>query len=352
MTDRQMRAAVIKRCGEEPSIETVPAPLRSPGQCIVRVEAAAIERLDLLVASGQYLEGVPQLPYIPGTEAIGTVIEGDKLAPGTRVRVELHLPGYGLDGCFAEYVAVSEVPSEDGMGATSQVVPIDSPLSPSLIAAAAPAGLSAKLLLERVAALHGRIEGATILVLGATGAVGEVIVQLCALQGAGRVIAAGRNRDRLKALLDLGADAVVELNTETKDELAHRFRDAAERPIDVVLDALWGEPAAAALDATGQGGLFVNFGTSAGRFSEISGVPLRSEYVTIAGYAGTRVSPEDRRRAVDETLRDVEEGRLKITYEEVPLTDLPTAWHRQAHSAGTKLIVVPKSTVGAVTAHI
>jgi NADPH2:quinone reductase len=352
MSNQQMRAAVIQNCGEEPRIETVPAPLRSEGQCIVRIEAAALERLDLLVASGQYLEGVPQLPYIPGTEAIGTVIEGGSLAPGTRVRVELQFPGYGVDGCFAEYVAVSETPSEGGMGATSQVVPIDSPLPSSVIAAAAPAGLSGKLLLERVAAFHGPIKGATILVLGATGAVGEVIVQLCALQGAGRVIAAGRNRGRLEALVDLGADAVVELGADTKEELSRRFRDAAQQPIDIVLDALWGEPAAAALDATGQGGLFVNFGTSAGKLSEISGAPLRSEYVTIVGYAGSRVSPEDRRRAVDETLRDVEEGRLKISYEEVPLTELPTAWHRQANSAGTKLIVVPDSSLAKMPAHI
>lgn len=337
----QMRAAVVDACGAEPIIRTVPMPVRSPGQCLIRIEAAALERVDLLIASGGYVEGVPRLPYIPGTEAIGTVVEGDRIAPGTRVRVELQLPGYGVDGCFAEYVVAAEEPSAGGMGATSQVVPLDSSLPPGIIAAVAPAGLSAKLLLNRVTALRGALDNATILVLGATGAVGEVIVQECAMRNAGRVIAVGRNRVRLEALLDLGADAVVELGAGRTEDWARRFREAAQQPIDVVLDALWGEPAAAALDATGPGGLFVNFGSSAGRRSPMAGAPLRSEYVTIVGYAGSRTSPEDRRRGVDQTLRDVAEGRMKITYEEVPLADLPAAWARQAQSAGTKLVITP-----------
>src|SRR3954454_6518387 len=83
--------------------------------------------------------------------------------------------------------------------------------------------------------------GETVLVLGATGAVGSVAVQAAKLLGAGRVVAAARPSARLQALLARGADAVVELGGG--EDLPDALREAAGGGVDVTIDTLWGEPA-------------------------------------------------------------------------------------------------------------
>ena len=87
--------------------------------------------------------------------------------------------------------------------------------------------------------------GETVLVLGATGAVGSVAVQAAKLLGAGRVVAADRGGDRLPACCDRGADAVVEV--DGPGDLAEAIREAAGGEVDVTIDMLWGAPALAAM---------------------------------------------------------------------------------------------------------
>ncbi|MEJ7715069.1 MAG: zinc-binding dehydrogenase [Thermoleophilaceae bacterium] len=88
-------------------------------------------------------------------------------------------------------------------------------------------------------------DGDTVLVLGASGVVGRIAVRAAKLLGAGHVVAAARSEEGLSRAGELGADAAVKL------ELGRRpgsgpFRDAAIGGIDVIIDPLWGAPAAAA----------------------------------------------------------------------------------------------------------
>jgi NADPH2:quinone reductase len=100
-------------------------------------------------------------------------------------------------------------------------------------------GVAAFVPLVDVAALR---PGETVLVLGATGAVGQLAVQIAHLRGAGRVVALARDRRVLNQLFSRGADAVVELREgEDAADLSLRIREAAG-PVDVVIDCLYGPP--------------------------------------------------------------------------------------------------------------
>jgi NADPH:quinone reductase-like Zn-dependent oxidoreductase len=87
--------------------------------------------------------------------------------------------------------------------------------------------------------------GQSVLILGATGNAGQMAVRIAKHLGAGRVVGAGRDPGRLAALSAAGADAVVQLVQDTAATSAALAEAAGD--VDVVLDYLWGAPAASAM---------------------------------------------------------------------------------------------------------
>jgi NADPH2:quinone reductase len=183
-------------------------------------------------------------------------------------------------------------------------------------------------------------EGETVLVLGATGTAGLVAVQAARLLGAGRVIAAGRDPERLARAAELGADEIVRIG-ET-DDLARAFKRASggDGPT-LVFDPLWGEPLVAALDAAATGARVVNVGQSAGAEATIPSGFVRGKQLDLLGYSNFAV-PRDVVR--DEYRRLVEHavaGAIRVDVERVSLDNIAEAWERQAAGAHAKLVVVP-----------
>jgi NADPH2:quinone reductase len=176
-------------------------------------------------------------------------------------------------------------------------------------------------------------EGETVLILGATGVVGQIGVQAAKLLGAGKVIAAGRNAEKL-ATLD--ADATVQLPA-TADEL----REAAGGPIDVVLDPLWGEHAAVATEAMNVNGRLVILGQSAGQQATFDAGVVRGKALQILGHGNAVTPPEVKYSAFRAMCDHAAAGELTVDYEEIPLDRVTDAWERQASSPHVKLILVP-----------
>ena len=85
--------------------------------------------------------------------------------------------------------------------------------------------------------------GSSVLILGATGNAGAMAVQVAKLLGAGRVVGAGRDPGRLEALTSAGADDIVQLTDDR--EVTGKALAAAAADTDIVIDYLWGKPAAA-----------------------------------------------------------------------------------------------------------
>src|SRR3989441_11778874 len=91
--------------------------------------------------------------------------------------------------------------------------------------------------------------GETVLILGATGVAGKLAIQIAKHLGAGRVVAAGRNRCVLETLPDLGADAIIPLNQPDQGLTAAFLEEARRGHFDIILDYLWGHPTEVLLDA-------------------------------------------------------------------------------------------------------
>jgi NADPH:quinone reductase-like Zn-dependent oxidoreductase len=337
-----VRAAVVEAPGSPPAPAEVPKPRRGPGEALVRIGAAALNPVELHIWNGHFFDGPPRAPYVIGLEGIGVVEEGDRLAPGTRVRVEYVHPGYGRDGAVAEYAVAPEEPDASDRASQASVAPIRDEHDDVAAAALGVPVFTALMCLERAQQAGASIEGAHVLVTAATGAVGLVAVQLAKLMGAAHVVAAGRNEERLARALELGADATVQLEPGAA-ELRDRFVEAAGGRLDVALDPLWGDPARAAIEALTRDGVYVSFGQAASPVAELSGIPLRNRRVTLVGHSGAWASPEERQAALARAHELAARGGRPLTLDvdEVALDEIGAAWERLATSAGRRLVVRP-----------
>lgn len=315
-----MHAAVLRELGATPVYETFEEPVAGDGQVVVEVAVAAVNPVDVRIASGTYVTGPPLLPSVAGAEAVGR-IAGD----GRRVYFGLTIPPFGA---FAECALV---PAED---------PVELPdgVEDGVAAALGIAGLAAWLPLAWRAQLQ---PGETVLVLGATGVVGQLAVQAAKLLGAGRVVAAGRDAAMLARAAQLGADATVDLTGLEGGELTQAFRAAAGGDVDVVHDPLWGAPAAAAVDALGVGGRLVQLGQSAGAEATLPSAAIRGRRVDIRGHVNFLAPPELRREAYRTLVDHAAAGRIAVETERIALADVAQAWERVQGSPHRKLLLVP-----------
>ena len=306
-----MRAALIREVGAGP--ELVDDHDEPEGKHVVDVTAAPLNPVDLSIAAGSFYAGPPNTPYVPGVEGVG------RMADGKRVWFETGA-GYLGDGAMAERAAVHP----------DRAVELPDGVEDALAGCLGVAGIAAWVPLAHRAAVQA---GETVLILGATGVVGQIALQAAKLLGAGKVIAAGRSAEKL-AKLD--ADATVQLPT-TADAL----REAADGLIDVVLDPLWGEHAAIATEAMNVNGRLVMLGQAAGQEATFNSGVVRGKALQILGHANAVTPPDVKSDALKTMCDHAAAGRLAVEYEEVSLDDVADAWERQASSPHVKLILVP-----------
>src|SRR5947199_3794623 len=329
MMSPEMPAAVIHRHAAPPEYVLWPIPSRGPGQALVRVTAAPISPLDLLCGSGTAYFGAPKLPYIPGVQGIGIVIEADVLAAGQRVWFSCDAGMKPGDGSMALYCVIDE--------SSALVLPdqVDDDLAAAL-------GLSA-IAAWMALTWRGHLQrGEQMLVLGASGAVGQVAVQAARLLGAGRVIAASRDKDGRALALSRGADAAVDLSGDSVDEISRRIAAACDGPLHLVIDPVWGLPAEAAARVLAPEGRLVNIGSAAGAIARFESAIVRSRLHAILGYTNNALTHEQKARALTQILAHAAAGRCTVEREMVPLEQVAEAWDRQAASARRKLILVPE----------
>ncbi|MGE0879940.1 MAG: zinc-binding dehydrogenase [Acidimicrobiia bacterium] len=160
-------------------------------------------------------------------------------------------------------------------------------------------------------------------------------MQAARIRGAGRIIAVGRNVERLERLRDRGADAIVVLG----DDNASAIRNATEGGADVIFDALFGAVLPAALRSAKPGARSVTVGSLAGATSEIGFFQILGK--TLLTYTNNAMSIQDKRDAIAQMAGHVLAGELVVEYERVALTDIEAAWKRQVSGADTKLVVIP-----------
>src|SRR5437660_6805441 len=328
MMGDEMPAAVLHKYAALPGYLQWPVPQRQSGQALVRVLAAPISPLDLLCASGTSYFGSPKLPYIPGTQGVGIVMEADVLAPGQRVWFSCDAGMKPGDGSMAQYCLIEEA------SALALPVEIESDLAAAL-------GLSA-IAAWMALTWRGRLQpGEQVLVLGASGAVGQVAVQAARLLGAGRVIAASRDKDGRALALARGADAAVDLSGGDVDEISRRIAAACEGPLHLLVDPVWGLPPGAGARLLAPEGRLVNIGSAAGASARFESAIVRSRWHAILGYTNNALTDEQKHQDRTKILAPVAAGRCPVEREMVPLEQVAQAWERQAAFARRKLILVP-----------
>ena len=195
-------------------------------------------------------------------------------------------------------------------------------------------GITALLALERAAP----VEGARVLVLGATGAVGQMAVQLARAMGAARVVGAGRSAERLERVRELGADEVVELGARRPPRRPSSAPPAGSSTSSST--PLWGEPAMAALRRIATEGRLVNVGQPAGTDVRIPLETVRNRQGAIHAISSGWTELERKAAAYGRVLEHVRAGRLEVDRELVPLDEVGAAWERQEASPGRKLVVI------------
>jgi NADPH:quinone reductase-like Zn-dependent oxidoreductase len=317
-----IRAAVLRACGRPPSIEERPVPGPGAGEEPIAVVAAPITPLDLLCASGTSYFGTPVTPYVPGVQGVGHREDGTPVWFATSAGMR---PG---DGSMAEAVMVPGV----------DVVPLPEDVPLQLIAALGLSAVAAHSALTRTGELA---PGQRVVVLGAGGVVGQTAVQLAVLGGARQVVAVSRTSAALNRALALGASAAVPLLPDDDvPELAERLHAAAGGPVDLVLDPVFGVPAAAALRVLRPGGRLVNLGSSAAPTAPVDSATLRSGSLRILGYTNNSLSVSQRAESLGVVARHAAAGRLTVTHEIVPFDEVPDAWARQASGAANGRIVL------------
>jgi NADPH:quinone reductase-like Zn-dependent oxidoreductase len=183
--------------------------------------------------------------------------------------------------------------------------------------------------------------GEHVLVLGASGNVGQIAVQAARLLGAARVVAACRDQHGRTRAAELGADAVADLSGEDADAVAARLAQAAGDRVDLVLDPVWGVPAEAALRVLSPNGRLVNLGSSAADLAGFSSATLRSRVLSVLGYTNNALTDEQKAAALAEILAHAAGGRITADRETLPLDRAAEAWSRCGQAPHRRAVMTP-----------
>lgn len=223
-------------------VRNVPVPTPAKGQVVIRMEATGVSFAEQQMRRGRYYDQ-PPFPFVPGYDLVGVVAAaGPGVDPdlvGTRVAALTKVGGW------ASHVLVD----------AADVVPVPDGLDPAEAETVVVNGITAWQMLHRKARVRA---GQTILVHGANGGVGTILVQLARLAGV-RVIgtASPRHHDRLREL------GVIPIDYH--GDVAAAVRELAPAGVDAVFDHLGGRSVVVSWRLLARGGTLVSYGSASTR---------------------------------------------------------------------------------------
>ena len=288
----------ITELGGLPVIGEAPDPVRGTGDALIRIEAVPLNPIDINVGAGRFYGGTPPLPYIPGGEGVGRVVEAEALAPGTLVWAHGAGMGTRRDGALAELLSVPEdvlvpLPGRRRSGARRSARDRGSGrLAPCCLPGArarraTPCSCSARP--GRSGSWRCRARGSSGAGRGWSPRVG------------GRKRWSGRG----------GWARMRSCPWRRRIWSPRSARPAAATGPSYVIDPLWGEPAVAAATAAAPGARIVNIGQSAGPAAPFLSADVRGKQLSILGFSNFATPREVLRREYLRLVELAQEGRSR-----------------------------------------
>ena len=318
-----MKAIRVHEFGppEVMKLENVPDPAPGPGQVVVRVHAAGVNPVETYIRSGVYALK-PSLPYTPGGDAAGVVAAVGDQVTGFKAGDRVYTAGT-ISGAYAQLALCN----------AGQVYPLPADVSFARGAALhVPYATAYRSLFQRARAHAGQ----TVLVHGASGAVGIAAVQFAVAAGLTVIGTGGTERGR-QLVREQGAAHV--LDHKAPDYLEQLMKLTEGRGVDVILEMLANVNLGKDLTVLAKGGCIVVIGCR-GEVQINPRLLMRAEGSILGVMAGTPEEYAQSHAAIGAGLRA---GTLRpVVGRELPLAEAPRAHHEIIEStAYGKIVLVP-----------
>ncbi|MEU0781176.1 zinc-binding alcohol dehydrogenase family protein [Streptomyces sp. NPDC006173] len=320
-----MHAAVVHSFATSPRFDVFDTPEpHGEHEMLVDVLAAGLHPRVRSAADGSHYTSDGVLPLVPGVDGVGRTAQGELLyfvatddAPGT----------------MAERAVVDR----------RRAIVLPDGTDPIAVAAAMNPAMSSWIALRRRVALR---PGAGVLVLGATGNAGQLAVQIARHLGAGHVVAAGRDGERLDLVSRLGADETVSLLGEPKEVADQLAASAAD--VDVVVDYLWGPAAEQAMPALltaraerGKALTWIQIGSMAGTEITLPSFLLRAANLQIMGSGQGSVTTAGIVTELPSLAAEIASGTFAVDPLVLPLSEVERAWSAPT-APGQRIVLAPR----------
>ena len=295
--------------------DNVPDPVCKPCDCLVKIEAAALNRADLMQREGDY-PPPPDCPDWMGLEIAGTIVEvGSEAAEKSNWKVGDKVCALLGGGGYAEYANIKY----------DMLMPV--PKNCSMIEAAAIPEAFATAYLNLF--IEGKIkEGDTLLMNAGASGLASVIIPMAKAFGI-RVITTVLTDEIASSIKHLNADRVV---VTTKEDIAEVLKEELEKghPVDVAIDCLGGEIMGKCIHYLKQGARWIMIAALAGTKTEIDLKNIYVRNVRIIGSTLRSRTPEVKAQILASLVKDVwpkvENGKVKPTiYKVLPITEAEAA---------------------------
>jgi NADPH:quinone reductase-like Zn-dependent oxidoreductase len=319
-----MNAAVVRSFDKPPAYGPFEEPVpSSEHEALVEVLAAGFHPRVRSQANGSHYTATGALPFVPGIDGVGRLQTGQVVY-------------FALDdrtvGSMAERTVID----------TRRSIVLRDGTDPYVIAAGMNPGMSAWIALTR------RIDwkaGQSVLILGATGNAGRLAVQISKHLGVSKVIAAGRNQERLELLGALGADAIIQLGP-SPDSVSERVGPVAAE-VDVVLDYIWGRPALESVFAIvkersdrSRRLTWIQIGAQAGATIELPSALLRQADLCVMGSGQGSIGVAGMLEELPALATALSDGTIELRVEKVPLSQVSRVWE-ETMPAERRLVFTP-----------
>ena len=309
-----MRAIEVRRFGPPDVLRVADLndPVPGPDQVVIAATASDVLFVDTMIRSGAGANYFPiKPPYVPGNGVGGTVVAAGESVGREWLgrRVAAHTGGPGGTGGYAEF-AVADL--EHAMVVPDEV---------DLLAATAVLhdGTTALRVLEITAPQPGE----WVLVLGAAGGMGILLVQLLSAHGA-KVVGAARGQAKLAAVASAGALAAVDYGLPDWDAALLEATGGA-RPA-VVLDGVGGAIGSTAFGLVADDGRFSAHGAPSGSPASIDRDAAERRRIRVSTIRDLQYGPGDRSRLMADVLRQLADRRISpLICQVFPLADAAEA---------------------------